>query len=299
MNQDFINHALSYGLKGEHWLKRIPDTIEKYEKKWHFSTNPPFDLSYNYVAPADRADGTKVVLKIGFPNDPEVQKEIDALTVFNGEGSIRLIEVDRGDSVMLLEKVIPGIPLSTIEDDEKATRILAQVMKSICKPLPENNSFITVSEWMQAIQIYKEKHYHSEGNIPQYLIDKAMRLCEELFATSATPVLVHGDLHHDNVLSSDRESWLAIDPKGIIAEPAYETAAMIRNPYNRMKNVSNLEDVLRKRILILAEELNFEPSRIHKWCFTQTVLSAVWNDDELKTSDHAVRVAVALHALNI
>ena len=104
-------------------------------------------------------------------------------------------------------------------------------------------------------------------------------------------------MHHDNVLSSDRDGWLAIDPKGIIAEPCYETAAMIRNPYEKLKHIADLAPLLHRRILILSEELKCNLERILGWCFAQTVLSAVWNTNGVKGGEHAIRVAEALDAL--
>ena len=124
-------------------------------------------------------------------------------------------------------------------------------------------------------------------------------LIEDLIASSATPVLVHADLHHDNVLSSKRDGWLAIDPKGIVAEPAYETAAMIRNPYNKLKDMENIEETLRSRILILSEELGFDPKRICNWCLAQTVLSGVWTRDDTAYTKHALKVAQALDNIKI
>lgn len=120
----------------------------------------------------------------------------------------------------------------------------------------------------------------------------------ELISSSETPVLVHGDLHHDNVLSSDREGWLAIDPKGIAAEPAYETAAMIRNPYKKIEDIQNLDEVFRKRIIILSEKLEFDPNRIRKWCLAQTILSGVWTRDDNDYVKHALKVAHALDNIN-
>lgn len=297
MNQEFIRQALHHGK--EKWLKKIPDLIKKYEKEWTLKVLPPFNLSYNYVATAIRKDGTRVVLKIGFPKDKEFQTEIDALTVFNGEGSAKIFESDKNSAVILIERVTPGIPLSSIDDDEKATKILASVMKKLWKPLPPNNKFITISEWMTAIPKYLEKYKGKSSPLPKDLIEKANNLFTELTSTSTKPVLVHGDLHHGNVLSSNRDTWLAIDPKGIAAEREYETAAMIRNPYEKMKDEPDLKNILRKRILILAEELEFDPKRIHKWCLAQTVLSAVWNYGEIKGAQHAVKIAKVLDRITI
>lgn len=110
-------------------------------------------------------------------------------------------------------------------------------------------------------------------------------------------MLVHGDLHHDNVLNSNRDSWLAIDPKGIAAEPAYETGAMIRNPYDKMSRQPDLKSTLSRRIAILSEELGFDRQRILQWGFAQTVLSAVWNVESAKGPEHAVMIAQVLDSL--
>ena len=295
MNDEFTKNAQSWGEEGERWLASIPSIIQEFEKKWSLKVGPPYPLSYNYVAPATRSDGTDVVLKIGFPGDREFKTEIEALTIFNGDGAVRLFEADKENAVILLEKVTPGVLLSEIDDDEKATRILASVIQKLHKPLPASHAFITIDGWIKELSNF---HNKPGSTLPLDLINKARELFTYLIKSSAPAVLVHGDLHHDNILSSTRAGWLAIDPKGIAAEPAYEVAAMIRNPYQKLKNVINLEEMLHRRILILSEELGFNPLRIHQWCLAQTVLSAVWNHGEAKGSEHAIRVVRALEKLS-
>ncbi len=298
MDSIFVQNALSKGDEGKTWLDDIPNIIKEYEEKWSIKVGAPFNLSYNYVAPAKKTDGKNVVIKIGFPKDREFQTEINALEVFDGQGAEQLLKEDKDKSIILIEKVTPGIPLSSLEDDEKATRILAKVMKELWKPLPSNNTFIPLHEWIRAIPAYLN-HHGTDGPLPTRLVEKANELFAELLATSTESVLVHGDLHHDNVLSSDRSGWLAIDPKGIAAEPCYETAAMIRNPYEKMKNRTDLKQILQKRILILSDELNLDPERILKYCFAQTVLSSVWNHEEAKGAEHAIAIAEVLNTLTI
>ena len=147
MTDEFIKHAKSYGKAGELWLAQIPKNIAKYEKQWSVKVASPFKLTYNYVAPAVRKDGSEVVIKMGFPQEREFQTEIDALEVFGGVGIERLLETDRENGVILIEKVIPGIPVSKLEDDQDATRKIASIIKRIHRPVPENHKFITISEW--------------------------------------------------------------------------------------------------------------------------------------------------------
>jgi len=294
MTDQFTANALSNGDDGKKWLESIPSIVASCEKKWLLQISPPFNLSYNYVAPAIRTDGTQVVLKIGFPKDREFKTEIKALEVFNGEGIAKLLEMDAENSAILIEQVLPGKPLSQMTDDDEATRIIAGVMKKLWKPLPKNHSFITVKDWSSELFDYHKDSSNENGPIPMKLIEKATRLFSELLESADEPVLVHGDLHHDNIMSSQRDGWLAIDPKGIAAEPAYEVAAMIRNPYEKLKNIVDLRPLLSCRLKILSEDLGLDSSRVWKWCFAQTVLSAVWNVNSSKGADHCVRVAEAL-----
>jgi streptomycin 6-kinase len=301
MDDRFVTHALRHGERGRRWLRRIPAIVAACEMRWSLRVGAPFPLSYAYVAPATRADGTEVVLKINDPEDDEFWTGVDALRVFNGDGVGRLIAVDRENAAILLERVTPGVPLSTITDDEAATRVIAGVIKRIAKPLPAEHSFITIPRWFAAIPQFRQSLSGNERPVPPHLLERAETLVAGLSATAGETVLVHGDLHHDNVLSSDREGWLAIDPKGVAAERAYETAAMLRNPYDRLAREADLRGVLRRRIVILAEELSIDPRRIRHWGIAQTVLSAVWSAESgsTKAVQRAVAVAEALNTIEV
>lgn len=299
MNNLFRQHALSsYGEEGKLWIERIPSIIEIYEEKWSLHVLPPYNLTYNYITPAERSDGSRAVLKVGYPKDKEFQSEIDMLTVCNGEGVVRLLQADRPQAVILIEEVIPGTPLSTISDDTQATKILTSVMEKIWKPLPSDKHFVHIAQWAQALYDYPNE-YKNYPNPPISLttVYKAIQILEELLKTSAPPVLTHADLHHDNILKSDRGEWLAIDPKGIAAEPCYDTTAMIRNPYKLLNTMPNIDELLRNRIQVMSKELNFDPKRIRKWCFVQTVLSGVWTRDDPSDTAHAMKVALSLERI--
>lgn len=173
-------------------------------------------------------------------------------------------------------------------------------MKNLWRPLPAQHNFITLAQWSNAIPRLRRQYQGTSGPLPAYLVDKAERLFAELITSSAQPVLVHGDLHHDNVLSSVGTGWLAIDPKGVAAEPAYETAALLRNPQNRLQDHPELKQLLLRRILLLSEVLEIDPRRIHHWGLAQTILSAVWSAaDEGRGWEYAIRVAEALDAITI
>src|SRR5438067_1309862 len=68
------------------------------------------------------------------------------------------------------------------------------------------------------------------GRVRGALGGQAEAIFAALLATQVAPVLLHGDLHHENILAAARQPWLAIDPKGVVGEPAYEAGALLRNP---------------------------------------------------------------------
>jgi len=123
-----------FGENGHAFLQALPDLITEASARWGLTNVQPLpELSYNFVAFANRGND-KVVLKMGVPNR-EMKSEMTALRLFNGEGACRLLDCDEEKYWILLERLNPGVMLSTLEDDEEATHIAAEVMKKIWRPL--------------------------------------------------------------------------------------------------------------------------------------------------------------------
>ena len=266
----------AFGRTGATWLRQLPDIIAQCEKNWSLSVLPPMaNLSYNYVAPALQADGREVILKIGVPN-PELTTEIEALSLFNGRGSVKLLAVKRTLGAMLLERLKPGLPLASLTDDKAATRITAEVMKQLWRPVTSKHDFRTVGDWAAGLDRMRQRYNGSSGPLPEKLVAKAEGLFVELLSSMAQPVLLHGDLHQENILSAERRPWLAIDPKGILGEPAYEVGALLRNQLPSSIGFSQARRVTEQRVSILAEMLAFDRQRMLGWGLAQAVLAAWW-----------------------
>jgi streptomycin 6-kinase len=87
-------------------------------------------------------------------------------------------------------------------------------------------------------------------------------------------VLVHGDLHYENVLAADREPWLAIDPKPMSGDPHYEPAPML---WNRMDELAgDVRNGLRRRFHTLVDVAGLEEERARDWVVVRMVLNAHW-----------------------
>lgn len=300
LSQQFIHIITSlHGPEGQAWLDRLPVMLDECARRWSLTLQPPFaNLSYNYVAPAVRADGTDLILKVGIPH-PELLTEIAALQLYNGRGIAHLWEADPDQGVLLLERLKPGTTLDSLADDEEATRIAAGVMRQLWRPLPPDHPFPSVAKWAKGMERLRHYFEGGTGPFPAYLVEAAERLFAELLASTAEPVLLHGDLHHYNILAAERQPWLAIDPKGVAGEPAYEVGALLRNLIPHFVTRPHLDRIMARRVEVLAEELNLDRERVIGWGLAQAVLSGWWSfEDHGDGWEAALICAELLAALN-
>jgi streptomycin 6-kinase len=276
---------------GHTFLKALPELIAEASACWGLAdVRPSSNLSYNFVAFAKRAsttglDGTsqpstqrEVVLKMGVPNS-DMESEIAALRLFNGEGACRLIDYDEEKSWMLMERLRPGVMLSTLENDEEATHIAADVIQKIWRPAPKDDVFIRLSDWFDGLKSLRSMFNGRTGPLSEKLVERVEHSVKDFLTENHKPVLMHGDFHHFNILSSER-GWLVIDPKGVIGPACYEVGPFLINPWGDLLSGKNYRQMTKRRIDILHEQLGFERKRIREWGLAHAVLSAWWSIED-------------------
>lgn len=126
---------------GAEWLARLPSLAAECAERWSLRLGAPFEPGHiSLVVPAERADGTRAVLKLNFP-ETESEHEADALAHWDGEGAVRLLEHDPERRALLVERCEPGTQLWAVDDDEEATRIAAAVFRRLWRPAPAGRAF--------------------------------------------------------------------------------------------------------------------------------------------------------------
>ncbi len=307
---------------GYAFLEALPVSIEEASARWNLTdVHPVPTLSYNFVAFAkldeglgEKGEGKDVVLKMGVPNR-EFLSEMEALRLFNGEGACRLINSDEEKYWMLLERLNPGVMLATLEDDEEATHIAAEVMKKIWRPVesasvlvdsqktasvqelsPGLHKFIRLTHWFEGLKRMRQTFNGGAGPLDEKLIQRAERSVHDFFAENLNPVLMHGDFHHYNILSSER-GWLIIDPKGVIGPACYEVGPLLMNPWGELINRTDMQQMTKRRIDILHEHLGFERERIREWALAHAVLSSWWGMEDKTGWEYSMAVAEMLATL--
>jgi streptomycin 6-kinase len=263
------------------WLRQLPDLLQVLLAEWELEPEGVFELSFNYVVAVRLPNGTAGVLKIGLP-DADAAREAATLEAYAGEGACRIIQSDAERRALLLERVQPGEMLRELArtEDDVATRIGAEVMRKLWHQTPADaaQTFRPLAEWFRAFARHRARFGGGSGPLPEPLLGRAEQLAEELLASAPREVLLHGDFHHFNVLSSDRAGWLAIDPKGVFGDPGYEAGPFMCNPW------PVTSDVLRRRLAILSEELEYDRERLRHWCIAYALLSACWSIEDSSSS---------------
>ncbi len=274
MNTFHSNITNIYGEKGKAWLNELPEIVAAISSRLDLrDLKEVTNLTYNYVLSGFHGDNP-IILKLGL--DMQLKREALALKCFAGCGVVKVLAEDNG--MLLLQRAVPGISLKSYfrTNENESIEIVCKVMKKLHKAsIPGAHHFPHVKDWLTALD--------KDWPIPDEYLQKARKLRDQLLQTSKPDVLLHGDLHHDNILQNGND-WMVIDPAGVIGEPAYEVAAFIRNPIPELLCIHNASRIIQNRMATFSDLLNIPKTKIADWCFVESVLSWIWNiQDKLNT----------------
>jgi streptomycin 6-kinase len=258
--------------RGEIWLQQFGQLVTYCETRWSCKLLEPFKLSYNYVAPVRMEDGTEAVIKLGVPSK-EITTELTALRLYNANGAVKVLDSDEERGIMLLERIYPGQTLNTVGDEEKEALHAAAVMRKLRAPVPIGVKLPSVADWAQGLTKLRNRFDGGTGPLSERLVCKAEAAYASLIPSMRNVELLHGDLHHENILSAEREPWIAIDPKGLIGEPEYQVIQFLLNHMPKLNPTAALE----RRVDIFTEELKLDKKRLLSWAMCHSVLSSWWS----------------------
>ena len=272
--------------------------LQRVADGWGVRLDEPYTDVYpgNLVYRCTLGDGTPAVIKTepDRAGDDEFLAGLDALVLYAGRGMVRVLQVDRDQRIVLMERVVPGEPLWRKPIDQ-ALEAVASLMSLLRTPARGGHSFPDVRAYHRAWPSHV-RLYGGPGPIDADMFDMGERLFKELCDSSTAPVVLHGDLHYGNVLSSERDGWLAIDPKGVNGEPVYEVGDLFRNRVDELYDVADPVRAMRRRVEKVADLTGFDRERVRLWALAQAVLSELWTADEPSRTSHVdMRAARLLH----
>ena len=263
--------------KGNDWLSRLPALLEQCCKRWGLEILQPIDgLSFNYITLVKSRTGEILILKIGVPH-PELYTEMAALDIYAGRHCVKLIDADQDLGAMLMQRITPGLRLCDFSTNKEQTRIAGLLIQALPKPVTNNHVIPQYGTLLtKAFKRLRKTYGPTCGPMPVEQIELAEYLFKEMVKKSSHLVMLHGDLHHENILYDEHCGWLAIDPKGICGPACLEVGRFM---FNQLKEGTPLQEVrtlIEERIMILSELLHIERDMILASTIIDQTLSLCW-----------------------
>lgn len=280
------------GEAGRAWLGVLPERVADLLARWEL--RPERVLSpggrISMVVLVRQADGTPATLKVGLVTD-ETRHEHAALAHWDGRGAVRLLRADPDAGALLLERLHSDVSLRSLPE-QKAMLEACATLQRLWVPPGEGHPFTTVTRHTARLAALlrerREQRYVPEEARP--LIDEALAARDDLCASApggdlggavaggdlGGAVLLHGDYHHGNVLAADRVPWLAIDPKPVVGEPAYDLAWLVRDRLETLVASPGSQSAARRRVAKLSDSLEVDRDRLRAWSLFRAVAAGVW-----------------------
>ncbi|HBL83996.1 MAG: hypothetical protein A2Y17_05840 [Clostridiales bacterium GWF2_38_85] len=211
---------------GGEFFNTMQKTLESCTKKWCLSVDsliPYFSVNCIFACHSEQYGET--ILKIGRKYD-EAATEAGMLKEYNGQKFCRLYAADTKNGALLLEKLSPGKNLYYETDAEQRIIAFTRLYNKLHLPSRGTANYPTYREWIERFI----KLADSRDDIKEHG-SKALVLYDELVHTYSKTMLLHGDLHHNNILS-DGDGYRIIDPKGVIGDPVFDCSRFIMEEFD-------------------------------------------------------------------
>ena len=283
---DKINRV--FGKKGYDWLPGLPRIVAQCRQKWGLINCVISPLvSLNYIEFATTHKNEAVVLKVGVPH-PELFTEMEALRLFKKTKAVRLLDVDYELGAMLMQRVFPGTMLWQLGNNKQETETAAEVMSQLAVQVPAGHNLPLFSHWVERAFRLTRTEWDPDELMPREIIAKAEEAFKEIEKNKTGDVILHGDLHHENILLDNESGWIVIDPKGVIGAPCLETGRFLQNQLPGSLPLRRREKILDERLHIFSRNLGYSLETIASAGLVDIVLSHCWSleDSEIDPDWH-------------
>lgn len=239
--------------------------FDHYLKRWALTLDGDAFVSLNgHLLPVRQGD-TPAMLKIA--HSPEEQAGNQLMAWWSGDGAASVLAHD-GEALLMKRAQGSASLAQMVADgrDDEATRILCAVVARLHAPRAEPMpALVPLAQWFEALWSAAATH----GGV----LEHSARAARALSAEPQDVVVLHGDIHHGNVLDFGPAGWLAIDPKGLYGERGFDYANILCNPDDASALAPG---AFARRIAIISTAAGIDRRRILQWVLAWAGLSATW-----------------------
>lgn len=263
----------------EPWLARLPGLVGELLDEWDLEPDGEAVHGQCSLVLPVLASGVRAALKVGWPHD-EARHEHLALQHWHGRGAVELLRADPHRWALLLERAGPA-DLDRL-DDVAACEAVGALYGLLHRPAVPRLDRLSAAAaaWSRRLTDLPR-----DAPVPRRMVERAAGLARTFAQDPRTDgTLLHGDLHGQNVLASDRPEgppWLAIDPKPLSGDPHAEPAPLLWNRWDEVLASGDVRRAVRRRLDAVVDAAGLDPDRARDWVVVRATVNALWKVESL------------------
>lgn len=245
----------------------------------------PLETHTSQLLPVVTKDGQKAILKL--TDDDSERNGCELMVWWNGNGAAKVLAHAAG--AILLERATGAGSLADMSwsgNDAQACRIICHAASRLHLPRNASTPALTpLLYWFRCLAPAAKKHVG--------ILTHCAEVANVLLSSPQNEVVLHGDLHHGNILDFGTKGWLAIDPKGLVGERGFDYANIFTNPdlADPTKPVAIEPERFAQRVNIVSEIARIERQRLLMWIIAWCGLSSAWFLQEGDCATIPLRIA--------
>ena len=276
-----FSYVIVLKLKGWRLLVMIDlmNKLRKYGVRWGLSSFAQIEyksVTVNRLFTCVSAEHGACVLKIGY-NTKHMENEYHVFHDYRGTRFCQVYEVDLAQGVLLLERIIPGIQLRDEPDLDQRLELFYDVFDGLHVKPADKTIYPTYMGWVSRITKYMRGR--NDYEILTSKMIQAEHICCELWRKYPDEFLLHGDLHHDNILLDEDNCSRIIDPKGVIGDRAFDIPRFIVNEFGDTFDY-DFDVKFRHIVRFFSDKLDVPEQDILRLVYVEICMGECWHVED-------------------
>ena len=209
--------------------------------------------------------------------------ESKALRAYSGTCFCEVYEADAANGVMLLERIVPGTELKDVSELDERLAVFCDVWQGLHAVPADKAAYQTYMDWVSRITAHMRGRDDHRALYEK--MARAERICRELWQTYTGEMLLHGDLHHHNILLGEQGRWRIIDPKGVVGDPVFDIPRFVLNEFDNAfgdtPDAAKLVYVMRR----LSGSVRVPAGDLGRLLFIETCMGQGWTVEDGEVPD--------------
>lgn len=256
------------GPSGADWLDTVPQLVDEGLQRWGLTVDGAPRTGYTAVVVPVRRGVQRLVLKVAWPH-PEGLLEALALRAWAGQGAVRLVAALPSDGLLLLERLDADSDLTPVWVDE-ACEVVGEILGLLQVPAPPQ---------LPRLGPYLAPHLERMAQrpaVPRRITQRTRGLARELLTDDGPELLLHTDLHFENVLRRRDGEWVAIDPKPVAGHPGFDVFPVLQTRVDELGTGATFRWSVRHRVELVAEAAGMDVDEARAWSLLRAGLEVSW-----------------------